>query len=207
MAFCSNCGAKLEEGMSFCTNCGSKIIKNEKSVDNNSSNNQTQAVNTPVLETKKLNFGGCIKSFFKNSFNFKACASRSEFWYGLLIAYILLLVFRICWAFILKPSPIFGYGISFMYFLNNFIYTIVPVPGFELINILAIQGAFVDVYGFDYLGIIFYLVQLIIYIMWISLSCRRLHDSGHSGWWTFVPVVPLIFYFKESVIENKYKKI
>ncbi len=31
MAFCSNCGAKIEEGAAFCTNCGTKVVKMESS--------------------------------------------------------------------------------------------------------------------------------------------------------------------------------
>lgn len=31
MAFCSNCGAKIDDGVAFCTNCGTKVVNLEES--------------------------------------------------------------------------------------------------------------------------------------------------------------------------------
>lgn len=39
----------------------------------------------------------------------------------------------------------------------------------------------------------------------ISVGVRRIHDSGHSGWWIIVPVVSLIFLILDSEPgENKF---
>jgi uncharacterized membrane protein YhaH (DUF805 family) len=39
------------------------------------------------------------------------------------------------------------------------------------------------------LGLIFYLVTL---VPTIAVAARRLHDTGRSGWWLFLSLVPLI---------------
>lgn len=36
------------------------------------------------------------------------------------------------------------------------------------------------------------LMVLIIFLPLLSVSVRRLHDGGRSGWWLFIQVVPLI---------------
>lgn len=30
------------------------------------------------------------------------------------------------------------------------------------------------------------------------VSIRRLHDTGHSGWWMLCPIVPIFFVFMKS---------
>jgi uncharacterized membrane protein YhaH (DUF805 family) len=39
----------------------------------------------------------------------------------------------------------------------------------------------------------------------IAVSIRRMHDSGHSGWWILFPVVNLVFFcFPTKTGDNKY---
>ena len=45
---------------------------------------QQNQSNSKVMETKKITFGEAIKSGFRNCFNFKGRASRTEFWYFIL---------------------------------------------------------------------------------------------------------------------------
>ena len=46
---------------------------------------QQNQSNSKVMETKKITFGEAIKSGIKNCFNFKGRASRTEFWYFILL--------------------------------------------------------------------------------------------------------------------------
>lgn len=40
--------------------------------------------------------------------------------------------------------------------------------------------------------------QLAVLIPSISVGCRRMHDTGRSGWWLLVPIVSLIFLVEEG---------
>jgi uncharacterized membrane protein YhaH (DUF805 family) len=42
------------------------------------------------------------------------------------------------------------------------------------------------------------LFQLIIFIPSLAVAVRRMHDSDHSGWWIFLPIVNLIFLILDS---------
>lgn len=40
--------------------------------------------------------------------------------------------------------------------------------------------------------------QLAVLIPSLSVGCRRMHDTGRSGWWLIVPIVSLIFAVEEG---------
>jgi uncharacterized membrane protein YhaH (DUF805 family) len=41
-------------------------------------------------------------------------------------------------------------------------------------------------------GIIYVLVILVLLLPNLAVTVRRFHDSGHSGWWLLISIVPLI---------------
>ncbi|WP_076414583.1 DUF805 domain-containing protein [Shewanella sp. UCD-KL12] len=55
------------------------------------------------------------------------------------------------------------------------------------------------------------ILALGLFIPSIAISARRLHDTGRSGWWQLIGLVPLIgaivlliFYIQDSIGENEY---
>lgn len=44
--------------------------------------------------------------------------------------------------------------------------------------------------------------NLAIMIPSIAVAVRRMHDSNHSGWWILVPIVGLVFLFKDGTPGN-----
>lgn len=43
-----------------------------------------------------------------------------------------------------------------------------------------------------------YLYSLAALLPGIAVGVRRMHDSGHSGWWLLVPIVNLVFALSDS---------
>ncbi|MBK8972466.1 MAG: DUF805 domain-containing protein [Hahellaceae bacterium] len=80
---------------------------------------------------------------------------------------------------------------------------------FTLYFFLALIGlALIDTLGTAFLSTLFYVGSLVPYI---ALTTRRLHDTGRSGWWQLITLIPLIglvillvFLVMDSVDGNEY---
>lgn len=55
------------------------------------------------------------------------------------------------------------------------------------------------------------LISLLLLLPTLAVTVRRLHDTGHSGWWIFISLVPLIgsiwllvLLLSDSAEENQY---
>jgi uncharacterized membrane protein YhaH (DUF805 family) len=60
-------------------------------------------------------------------------------------------------------------------------------------------------------GLVQALVQLALLVPGIAVGVRRLHDTGRSGWWLLIGLVPvvgwivlLVFFVQDSQGENQY---
>ena len=66
---------------------------------------------------------------------------------------------------------------------------------FTLVNIVLsivlgiVDGVLASVVGFGFVGILFSLALL---VPGIAVAIRRLHDTGKSGFWLFIALIPLI---------------
>ena len=70
---------------------------------------------------------------------------------------------------------------------------------FYLAYILAcFAGGFTDgLLGTSFISLIAYLVML---LPCLAVGVRRMHDTGHSGWWLIVPIANIVF----CVIEGEH---
>ncbi len=64
------------------------------------------------------------------------------------------------------------------------------------------------VLGTGFLALFF---SLVLFLPGISIAARRLHDTGRSGWWQLIALVPLIgaivllfFLVQDSNVDNQY---
>jgi len=64
------------------------------------------------------------------------------------------------------------------------------------------------VIGFEMLGLIY---SLAVIVPSLAVGARRLHDTGRSGWWLLIGLIPLIgaivliiFFVQDSHEENNY---
>lgn len=66
--------------------------------------------------------------------------------------------------------------------------------------------------GILHVSLLIFVYDLFIIFPSVAISMRRLHDTGHSGWWLLIGLVPLVgavilfvFYVTDSQSgENKY---
>lgn len=47
-------------------------------------------------------------------------------------------------------------------------------------------------YGLGFLGILAVIYYLAALLPALAVLVRRLHDTGHSGWWWFIGIVPIV---------------
>lgn len=102
-----------------------------------------------------MSFGQAISTCFSKYVVFRGRARRSEFWYWFLFVVIVMVIAAI---------------------LDNVLH-------------LQVGGTQVDTYGnqsyvfYSSIGILTTIVSLALLLPGISVSVRRLHDTGNSGWW------------------------
>ncbi len=69
-----------------------------------------------------------------------------------------------------------------MFILFNLIFAFVTIVLDGLLGINDSQG----------IGVFYSLFSLVILLPTLSVTVRRLHDVGKSGWWIFISVIPFI---------------
>ena len=117
-----------------------------------------------------MNFINSIKTCFKKYIDFNGRASRSEFWY-----FTLLLVFGYFGLFIIVN---YWNDSNFFYELSDSVY--------NSINYL--------IYG------MFYGLPIICLIPFVSVTIRRIHDIGQSG---FVILIFFVGFFIAFLLKNE----
>jgi uncharacterized membrane protein YhaH (DUF805 family) len=68
-----------------------------------------------------------------------------------------------------------------------------------LIMIDGVMGTLSDDSG---MGLLSSIYSIGIFLPSISAAVRRLHDTNHSGWWLWIPIIPLIFLVSDTKPEN-----
>ena len=131
-----------------------------------------------------IGFSSAYRAFFKNYVNFKGRSRRSELWYVGLANVLIMLI-----AYILLIPDFISMSEGIGDIAN------------QMIEIIVIVG-FLFIY------------ELICFVPNLSLSVRRLHDIGKSGWYLLmgcIPIIGTIILFVYSVTDsdsgdNRYGK-
>ena len=110
-------------------------------------------------------FGRSIAAGFKNTFNFTGTSSKRECWFFLLF-------FFIAYVFVWVVDDVF-------------LESTVNVKDLPMGNLLPAGYFDPDV------GLAVLLFRPIMAIPTLSVTVRRLHDVGKSGWWSTLWVLPL----------------
>lgn len=109
-----------------------------------------------------MNFLGAIKSAFLNAFNFSGRASRLEFWAFIVFALVAGNVITVLERALFYPGQIPEAGPLFAVGISIFL------------------GPIASLFG------------LLMIVPWVSVSARRLHDIGRSGFWIYFGFIPPI---------------
>lgn len=118
-----------------------------------------------------MTFKEAVKTCLSKSFTFSGRASRSEFHKFWLFIMLVALLIGILEAFLFGPIEVIPQQV-------------VPADigtqsNEETPHLIYKSGPLTDLFGFVAL------------IPLTSCACRRLHDSGRSGWWLAAPWIPL----------------
>lgn len=112
---------------------------------------------------EEFNLWTAFASMFKKYFDFKGRSRRSEFWLAYLANMLILLVFCI---------P----------FITTWVNAVFSMESGKSYSDLMLRLVVMLIITMVY--------SLIIFIPWISLMIRRLHDAGYSGLWLFICFIP-----------------
>ena len=120
--------------------------------------------------------GQAVKRFWKKYATFSGRASRSEFWWWVLVSYGVTLVLGFVNQAVVGPQPQPPVATATS--------PVDQAAFFAYLRAVLVWAAKASV-----LGNLWWLVQL---VGLVALSVRRLHDTNRSGWWTPLYVIPLV---------------
>lgn len=106
-----------------------------------------------------------LKVVKNNYANFSGRARRAEFWYFFLIYVLIYVALSLLAATLIYIASLFGSPSA-------------------LVSVLSALGFIIS--------ILRSLFSLAMFIPSIAVGIRRLHDTGRSGWWLLIGLVPLI---------------
>lgn len=204
--FCPDCGHQYDSSAAACPGCGcpnDQRTPTEPTATPQQPATPTQGTQTapqPVAaapQVVQINFdlGAHLAQFAtyfygcallgwhcldRRFLNFSDRASRREYWsYNLII--------KPCFATALFMAYIVG-GIIFPFVVAGFGYHSSDIS--ETFGALAVIGGFI--------AFIALILILIVSLHGLSVSVRRMHDVGKSGWWVLVPFASFFLLFKKS---------
>lgn len=203
---CPDCGHQYDSSAAACPDCGcpnDQRTPTEPTVTPQQPATPTPGTQTapqpvaPTTQVVQINFdlGAHLAQFAtyfygcallgwhcldRRFLNFSDRASRREYWsYNLII--------KPCFATALFMAYIVG-GIIFPFVVAGFGYHSSDIS--ETFGALAVIGGFI--------AFIALILILIVSLHGLSVSVRRMHDVGKSGWWVLVPFASFFLLFKKS---------
>jgi len=203
---CPDCGHQYDSSAAACPDCG--CPNDQRTPTEPTATPQQPATPTPGTQTApqpvvaapqvvQINFdlGAHLAQFAtyfygcallgwhcldRRFLNFSDRASRREYWsYNLII--------KPCFATALFMAYIVG-GIIFPFVVAGFGYHSSDIS--ETFGALAVIGGFI--------AFIALILILIVSLHGLSVSVRRMHDVGKSGWWVLVPFASFFLLFKKG---------
>ena len=181
--FCPQCGFEPDPLAVICVKCGRELKKinnmppqtqpEPSQMESNQPEPSQLANNQPKTNQSEKpvedGFLNSIRSCFTKYATFKGRASRSEYWHFTLFTFLLMLV-----PFILQPTPHPEY-------IRHLEYLIEEGRYYEYLELY-----------FHNLPALYYIISIVTFLPSLAVLVRRLHDTGKSGAFCLVSVIPIV---------------
>ena len=164
--FCKNCGTNVGESK-FCPYCGTPV-------------NGAQRSTAPMAETtvesavpeKSVGIFKAYGMMFKNYTNFSGRSRRSEYWGAAFVNFLIMLIASFLIFFMMQDRiMVVAPYIEYIDDISDVMYLLQPV---------------------SWCFVILFLYAIILIIPSIALTVRRLHDTGKSGWYYLLALIPYV---------------
>lgn len=175
--FCENCGAKLKEGAKFCPNCGTKVnadisnSSNEQSTATESNSNNNVYEHSTVSKSMSHQYDNTQDTSWKGPYNGSG-DPRKKAWSR-------------TWVNSFSINQCMGRA-DFWYGAGT------------LIAGTWMLGKAMTFTQSQMLYLIEMIIAAFFEIFLVIGAIQRYHDTGHNGWWIFVPIVNIILLFERT---------
>lgn len=150
------------EYVRVCPNCGARISDGAENAQNFCPTCGQNLWNTNSYGAGRFNLITAYKSMFKKYAQFRGRSRRSEYWYAALANYIVMML-------------------SYLFFIPAFVdIAKYGEPSTGSTALMGIVSLLIMVYAF------------VILVPSLALAVRRLHDTGKSGWFLLLGLIPYI---------------
>lgn len=168
--FCKNCGTNVGESR-FCPNCGSPVNVAPESSAPIAAPVAASYAGSAVPE-KSVGIFKAYAMMFKNYSNFSGRSRRSEYWGATVANFLIMLV------------------AGFLAFFMFYDHMVAIAPYLEYTDDFSTVMRLMQPLMWYF--VIFILYAIILIIPSISLTVRRLHDTGKSGWCYLLSFIPYV---------------
>lgn len=200
MKYCKNCGAELNDNAVVCTKCGVLVGDGNKFCPNCGAEPDPLAVMCVKCgyELKPIRPNGTSTTQHNKVENYDVHNQDNDFVWAV----------KTCFA---KYSTFSGRARrkEFWYWYLFTFFAMVIIFLLSGILALVVNGVGLGVY--EILIILNAIWSLIIFLPNLAVTVRRLHDAGHSGWYYFISIIPLVGIIlllvalcTDSVEDNQY---
>jgi uncharacterized membrane protein YhaH (DUF805 family) len=175
MAFCANCGTKLDEGAKFCLQCGTPAggtVQPAAPVQGQVTEQAAAAVQPAVYQQPNINPPQAGQGAYSPPVQVPPVAKGWQYYWGMFKKYA---VFR-------------GRASMEEYLAGMFVNLLLLVFVFGFLDELSKSAGW---YAFDYTSfgeLLMGLYSFAVCLPLLAVSIRRMHDVGKSGWYLLIPV-------------------
>jgi len=125
------------------------------------------------VQPRRVGFGDAIKRAFRGWTDYSGRATVAEFWWFYLFSLIVTLV-----PYVLLLIGLFAVAPSSVSSSSTEPLTPREAPSSGLVALLVV------------LGILFFVAVIVLFLVQLALTVRRLHDTDREGWWYLISLVP-----------------